>query len=234
MTDAARVLIVDDEPNIRLTLRTMLESAGIVVEEAADGASALAAFLRAPFDAVVLDLRMPGMDGLEVLRRLRAHHPSVPVVVVTAHGTVDAAVEAMKDGAYDFLQKPFDPVQIRDVVRRMLRGEPPPHVEALPPAVSEFESLLAAARRACREQHPDAAEQFARRALVLAPDRPESFHLLGVVQDVLRQRVRAQVYYRTALALDPRYGPSDANLDRLVTGSTSPLLYGDESPPRRR
>ncbi|MCE9636011.1 MAG: response regulator [Planctomycetes bacterium] len=235
MTAAPRILIVDDECNIRLALRTTLQATGAVVDEAADGASAIRCFEQSSFQAAIVDLRMPGMDGLEALRRIRERWPTVPVVIVTAHGTVDAAVDAMKLGAYDFLQKPFDPQQIRDVVRRMLRGEPPTHAGSLPPTATEFDALIAAGQSAVRQGRLDAAMQFARRAIALLPDRPEAYHVLGTVNDVGRDRLRAQVFYRTALAFDPTYTPSDRNLDRLVAGGTEPMLFGDEPrPPRRR
>ena len=233
MSDAPRILVVDDEPNIRRALRTTLEAIGAVVDEADDATSALRAFERSVPNAVILDLRLPGADGLEVLRRMRAVTTSVPVVIVTAHGTVDAAVAAMKDGAYDFLQKPFEPAQIREMVTRMLRGEPPPRGAQHPVPAPDYDGLVQAARAAARDGRLDAAAQWARRAVALTPDRPEAYHVLGVAADLGRSRLRAQVYYRTALAFDPTYRAADANLDRSVGGGADPLLFGDEPALRR-
>ncbi len=113
-----RILIVDDERNIRRVLNALLTDDGYDVAEAADGDEARAALRRAgdPFDAILTDLRMPGTDGLQLLRWARDEHPDTPVVMITAHGTVDVAVEAMRAGAYDFITKPFDDAELRDIV----------------------------------------------------------------------------------------------------------------------
>src|SRR5277367_375593 len=118
MDPKKRVLIVDDEPNVRLMLETALASVGYEVIEAADGHAALE-LLRGPdfrCDLVLLDLLMPRIDGMELLRRLRALGNVVPVVILTAHGSIPEAVEAMKLGAIDFLTKPTTPDALRRVV----------------------------------------------------------------------------------------------------------------------
>lgn len=115
-----QVLVVDDERNIRLTLTQCLEGPELRVHGAINGEDALRRLQQAPVDLVLLDLKLPGLDGLEVLRRLRAGWPQIPVVIVTAHGTVTAAVDAMKLGAVDLVQKPFSPAEIRQVVGRVL------------------------------------------------------------------------------------------------------------------
>ena len=92
----ARVLVVDDDPGVRYTLREILEAEGLAVDEAADGAAALARLDQAFAPLVLTDLRMPGLDGLELLRRLRERAPAPRVVLITAHGSERTAVEAMK------------------------------------------------------------------------------------------------------------------------------------------
>jgi two-component system, NtrC family, nitrogen regulation response regulator GlnG len=104
----ARVLIADDEDNLRWVLGKALRHAGYDVAGAKDGLAALEAFESGAFDLVFLDVRMPGVDGLTVLARLRERHPDVQVIVMTAHGTMDTAIQAMQRGAYDYLAKPFD------------------------------------------------------------------------------------------------------------------------------
>jgi DNA-binding NtrC family response regulator len=113
-----RVLVCDDDPGVRYTLREILVSAGLSVEEARNGEEALALFDAAPFPLVVTDLRMPRLDGMELLRRLAARTPAPRVVVVTAHGSERQAVEAMKAGAWDYFRKPFDNEELLAVVRR--------------------------------------------------------------------------------------------------------------------
>ncbi|MEZ4387623.1 MAG: sigma-54 dependent transcriptional regulator [Candidatus Krumholzibacteriia bacterium] len=102
------MLIVDDEVAIRETVAQILGYEGFRARTAASGPDALAALDEAPVDAVLLDIKMPGMDGFEVLARVRAEHPGVPVVVISGHGDIQTAVQAVKDGAYDFLEKPLD------------------------------------------------------------------------------------------------------------------------------
>ena len=118
---APSVLVVDDEKNIRVTLRESLKSLGFDVDTAINGEEALELAARRTYELILLDLKMPGMDGMEVFRQLRERSPSTAVVLVTAHGSVEAAVEAMKLGAVDFLQKPFAPQEIRDVVTHVLQ-----------------------------------------------------------------------------------------------------------------
>ena len=107
MTAARHILIVEDEPNVRLVFRSALESKEYTLATAEDGEAALRWLKQTPYDLVLLDLRMPGIDGMEVLRRLRAEGHGVPVVIITAHGSIPDAVQAMKYGAVDFLTKPF-------------------------------------------------------------------------------------------------------------------------------
>jgi DNA-binding NtrC family response regulator len=117
---ALRVLVVDDDAGVRYTLREILSSEGLAVDEAADGAEALAKLEGHPL--VVTDLRMPGMDGMELLRRLAARSPAPRVVVITAHGSERQAVEAMKAGAYDYFRKPFETEELLAVVRRAVEA----------------------------------------------------------------------------------------------------------------
>ncbi len=115
---AIRVLLCDDDAGVRYTLREILESAGLEVVEAKDGAEALERFEESFFPLVVSDLRMPRMDGMELLRHLAGRNPAPRVVLVTAHGSERQAVEAMKAGAWDYFRKPFDTAELLGVVRR--------------------------------------------------------------------------------------------------------------------
>ncbi len=101
------ILVADDEPGIRMSLAEVLRDAGYRVETAADGAAALAALDANDFSAVVTDLRMPGADGLEVLQRARQVSPQTIVILMTAHATIDTAVEALRQGAIDYVLKPI-------------------------------------------------------------------------------------------------------------------------------
>ena len=114
--EAADLLVVDDEPGIRQALRQMLEYEGYAVRTAENGLRALEVYRERSADVVLLDIKMAPMDGLEVLDRLRAEDPDATVVMVSGHGSVETAVEALKRGAFDFLEKPPD----RQVVLRRI------------------------------------------------------------------------------------------------------------------
>ena len=104
----AKILIVDDETPIRRTLRDILEFEGYDVDEAADGLECVSKVQREKFDVVIMDIKMPKMDGIEALERLQILSPETPVIMVSGHGTIDTAVEAVKKGAFDFISKPPD------------------------------------------------------------------------------------------------------------------------------
>jgi DNA-binding response OmpR family regulator len=130
-----RLLIIDDEPHIRHMMRLTLEAAGYQVDEASDGQAGLDRFRDgSEYDAVVLDQKMPGLDGLDTLQRIREHTPDARVLMATAFGSIELAVDAMRLGATDFLRKPMTPETLRGAVaaamastvsRRPLRRVPP-------------------------------------------------------------------------------------------------------------
>lgn len=104
----AKVLIVDDEAAIRRTLREILQFEKYDVDEAADGLECLVKLKQRTYDVILLDIKMPKMDGMETLDRIQELSPDTPVVMISGHGTIETAVEAVKKGAYDFLSKPPD------------------------------------------------------------------------------------------------------------------------------
>src|SRR5690349_2133231 len=103
-----RVLVVDDDENLRWITQTQLEDAGFAVTPAADGNAALDSLNRERPDLVLTDLKMPGMSGMDLLKRIKAVEPDIPILIMTAFGTIHSAVEAVKNGAYDYLTKPLD------------------------------------------------------------------------------------------------------------------------------
>jgi two-component system nitrogen regulation response regulator GlnG len=118
-----KILVADDEPSIRWLLERLLRQAGHAVRVVEDGPAALAATAAEAFDLAFVDIRMPGLDGLEALSRLRADSPDTAVIVMTAHGSVRAAVEAMQRGAYDYLAKPFDNDEVLLLIERALSAK---------------------------------------------------------------------------------------------------------------
>ncbi|MDR3173347.1 MAG: sigma-54 dependent transcriptional regulator [Treponema sp.] len=117
-----RLLVVDDEKNIREGLAASLEMDGYEVVTALDGDEGLRRFAKGDIDLVITDLRMPGLSGEELLRRICAESPGIPVIVLTGHGTVENAVEAMRQGAWDFLAKPVNLDHLSQLVKRALQN----------------------------------------------------------------------------------------------------------------
>ncbi|TCJ16283.1 sigma-54-dependent Fis family transcriptional regulator [Parasulfuritortus cantonensis] len=114
------ILVVEDDAALREALADTLELAGHAVVVAPDGEAALAALARGNVDMVLSDVQMPGLDGHELLRRVKALRPGIPFILMTAYGQIERAVEAMKDGAADYLAKPFEPDRLLAVVARYL------------------------------------------------------------------------------------------------------------------
>jgi two-component system, repressor protein LuxO len=124
MTRPARLLLVEDNPTLQLVYRTVLERAGHRVTCAATGAEAVAALRTGRADAVLIDLVLPDRDGLEVMQELRTFDPELPVVVITANGSIPRAVDAMRAGAQDFLVKPFSEQKLLQTVTNAVRMAP--------------------------------------------------------------------------------------------------------------
>jgi DNA-binding NtrC family response regulator len=209
-----KILIVDDEKNIRLALTAALETLPVQVEAAASGEEALAKVETQPYDYKIwlLDLLMPGIDGMEVLRRLAAIRPDIKVIVITAHGSIETAVEAMKLGAVDFLTKPFDPEEIRSAVSRLLAWDSQPDQQQ-----AAYASLLDLARKRLEEHRLEAVREYLGKAIALNPEKPEAFNFLGALCEIKGDRLGADKHYRTALSLEPTYAPAQKNLARITS-----------------
>jgi DNA-binding response OmpR family regulator len=219
------ILIVDDEKNIRLTLSQALKILEVETDTAANGEEALAKLKEREFGLILLDLKMPGMDGMEVLRRVREIRPDIRIIIITAYGTVESAVEAMKLGAVDFIQKPFSPEEIRELVSRVMDREKLDEQK-----VVDYGSSLELAKRCVGDRHFDAAIEHVRKAISLDPGRPEAFNLLGALMEIRGDRIEAQKNYRAALSLDPSYEPAIKNLQRSTNGRwrlRGGILLGD-------
>ena len=128
-----RILIADDEDSLRWVLEKGFRGAGYQVTAVKDGTAALREVQDGPFDLILLDIRMPGIDGLSLLKQVRAGRPDAQVVIMTAHGTMETAVAAMQDGAYDYLAKPFDLDEALLLAERALTARRLTREEALKP-----------------------------------------------------------------------------------------------------
>lgn len=207
------VLIVDDEKNIRLTLSQAISSINdLNPDSAMNGEEALDKLKKKEYNLILLDLKMPGMDGMEVLRQVRTQRPDIKIIIITAHGTIDSAVEATKLGAVDFIQKPFTPKEIRDIVSLVLDRDKLDEKNA-----QDYKTHFELVKKCINEQHFDAAIEHARQAIALNSSRPEAFNLLGVLFEIRHDQHEAQKNYRAALALDSSYQPALHNLHRSTS-----------------
>ncbi len=126
MAPAHSILVVDDEPLLRRSLALILQRAGYQVTMAASAVEALQCLQAGPFDLIFLDLKMPEMDGLTLLGEMRTHGPEIPVFILTAHATLESAMEAVRQGARDYLLKPIDPDAILARVQKVLAEQERP------------------------------------------------------------------------------------------------------------
>ncbi len=117
----ATILLIDDDDSLRRVMEFSLTEAGHKVETASSGEEGLRLFEKSSFDAVITDITMPGMNGMEVLARVRARDDALPVIMITAYGTIENAVQAMKEGAFDYITKPFNRDELRLTLEKALR-----------------------------------------------------------------------------------------------------------------
>ena len=207
----AKILIVDDEKNVRLNYRMTLETEGYTIFEAASGAVALEELVGGSFDLAILDMRMPGMDGLELLAKMREFGIGVPAMIVTAYSDVPHAVKAMKLGAIDFLQKPLQPEELRRIVTEILKRHAPQKEQV----AENFNSHIVAAKRCLNLRSFAMARIHLAKALELNNKSVEAFNLAGVLAELLEDVDKAKRYYGQAIKLNKNYEPAQQNMRRL-------------------
>ena len=207
-----RILIVDDERNVRLMYRSVLEGT-YVVDEADSGVKALENFTGHTYDLAVLDLQMPGMSGLELLEKMNEIDLKTPVVIITAFGDVPNAVNAMKLGAIDFLQKPLTPDQLRAVVLDVLNRHASDGRE--PEEAHDFDYYLRSAKRAINLRDFNVAKRNLVKALELNRDSPQALNLAGVMLEMREEYDQAKRYYGQAIKMDKHFEPAQANMRRI-------------------
>lgn len=150
------ILLVDDEERYLATMTKLLAQRDLTAFAAPGGAAALEILDREPVDVVILDVKMPGMDGLAVLKRIRARHPLVEVIMLTGHGSISTAVEGMRNGAYDYLTKPCDVDELiaraADAFEKKERAEERIREAQLRKAISSPRGLVREIERAQEEE----------------------------------------------------------------------------------
>lgn len=206
-----KILIVDDETNVRLNYRITLETEGYDVSEASSATIALEELIGRSFDLAILDMRMPAMDGLQLLAKMREVGITVPAMIVTAYSDVPHAVQAMKLGAIDFLQKPLRPEELRRIVAEILKR----HAPQKDSPDESFNSHIIAAKRCLNLRLFTMARMHLVKAMELNPKSVEAFNLAGVLAEMLDDLDKAKKYYGQAIKLDKNYEPAQQNMRRL-------------------
>lgn len=233
-----RTLIVEDERNVRMMYRAALETEGFEITEAESGAVALEKFALSKFDVAVLDLRMPEMDGLELLEVMRDKNIRTPAVIITAYGDVPNAVKAMKLGAIDFLPKPVTPEQLRallnEVIERHVASPAPDRKAKAPKYKTEPNIHLLAAKRAINNREFDEARGHLAEVIRQNDRMIEAHNLLGVLFEMKGEYAVARKCYGRAISIDSQYEPAQQNMRRLFElfhfgSSKEPVNLGGES-----
>ena len=200
-TRKRRILVVDDEKNIRLTVQHSLIAADYEVDTASNGAEGLERFHDGHYDLILMDLRMPQMNGIEMLREIREHDKRIAAIVITAYLTIDTLLEAFSLGVSDYIRKPFSPNDIREMVRRVLARE---SLDTRGP-VAETVPTLEHARKALAEQDLPRALELAKRAVVRDSNNPDSMAFLGILEHLNGDVQAAEQSFHEALLLDPQH-----------------------------
>ena len=203
------VLIVDDEKNIRLTLTQTLKSLDIEIDTAVNGEEALQKIIGKKYDILLLNFHLPGMNGIEVLRKLRDIRPDISVIVITAYGSVDSAVEAMKLGAVEYVQKPFIPDEIRTMVKNIINHETIDEQKA-----EDYTFYTKLAKKCINARQFYSAEKHIKQAIMIDNSRPEAYNVFGTLREVNHDIDEALKLYREALSRDATYEPARNNLAR--------------------
>lgn len=214
-----RILIIDDEKNIRNTLSHSLKNDQYEVDTAVNGEDGIKKFKKDNYDLVLIDMKMPGIDGIETLSKLKEINQQVEVIMITAYGTIETAVESMKLGACEYLRKPFSPKEIREIVIQVLERQ-----ELQEEELDDFDSYVEFAKSCITNRQYDKAAKCLKKAISLDATKPEPFNLLGVLLEIRNEVNKAQKQYRAALALDPTYKPAQDNLER--TGKLDYSMHG--------
>ena len=210
-----KVLVVDDEKNIRMTLKKALEKENYQVSTAINGEDCLNKLQEEEYPVILLDKKLPGKDGIEVLRKIKEGDYGSRVIMITGYGNVDSAVETMKLGAVDFLQKPFKPEEIIALVNEVFGRIKLKQSEK---EAETFTDFIRLAKTEINNRNLDEAVKMLKKAVAVDSEQPEPFNLLGVIYEVKGQQAEAMKMYRAALSLDPSYTPANENLQRAGEG----------------
>lgn len=222
--DEEKILIVDDDENIRRMLVKYLEKEDYIVQTAINGEEALDMVEEENFSLIMLDLKLPGKSGVQVLEDLRDRNIDTPVLIITGFGSIESAVKVMKLGAIDYLEKPFNPEQIKeqvnDIIKRNVHQRD--YAEEKIHDIQDIEDLLRGAKAAINRRDFSRAEKLLNKAVKKDKEKAAIYNLLGAIEEIKGNQSEAMKNYRTALNIEPSYTPAQKNLERASKLGSKP------------
>lgn len=222
--DKKKVLIADNDEKVRKQLKALLKPLGLEINEVEDGKEALKKVKEEDFDLVLLELNLPEPGGMEILKEISEDRPDIKVIIITAHGSVETAKEAIRKGAVDYIEKPLEEAKTRGLISEVMDTE-----MTEKKLKEDYSELFKQTKKSINDKDLDAAVEQARTAVSLIPSRPEAYNLLGVAYELKGNYSEARNQYRASLSQEPSYKPAKDNLSR-VTGmekSNREIKIGD-------
>lgn len=225
------ILIIDDEKNIRMTLEKALKKDDYSMDMAINGEEALKKIKDKQYSIILLDMKLPGMNGMEVLEKINELDYETKIIIITGYGSIESAVKTMKLGAIDYLRKPFKPEKIHELVNEVYERYDV-EIDENTENIEDFNKIINLAKDKINKRDFNEAEKLLQKATGKESTKPEPFNLLGIIYELQNKQTEAMKMYRAALALDPSYKPADENLERA--GSLNPnkddLNLGEDKP----
>jgi len=210
MTDqTANILIIDDEAEMRKILRDALQKENYLIDTADNFRAVFKKIEQQEYDLILLDLKIPDIDGIEMLEKIREENIMTPLLIITDYGSIESNVKAMKLGAVDYLRKPCEPEEVKEQVAEILARKDIEDFDE-----TDYEALILKAKEAINERKFDLAHSFLKRSIIMAEDHAEPFNLLGVIAEMKGDKERAMKMYRASLDIDPAYEPAQDNIER--------------------
>lgn len=207
-----RILIIDDEINIAKTIAATFAKAEYLIELCHDGTEGLNRLQTEVWDIVFLDIRLPGIDGMQILKQIYDNKIAVNVVMITAYGSIENAVQAMKYGAVDFVPKPLEPEVLRAIVSRIISRQ-----LLTEQNVTEYLEFIELAKLHIKDREYHKAHDIIKRAISQKPESAEAYNLLGAINEVLGDNIAASQAYQMAIRFDANYQPALENLKRITS-----------------
>jgi DNA-binding NtrC family response regulator len=205
-----KILVIDDTKNIKMMIGKILSTEGYQVDLAENGHEGLVLFNNTEYDLVLLDIRMPHMNGTEVLKLIKENKPDTSVIIITAYPTIKNAVDCIKLGAVDYLRKPFSAEKIKHVVEKIIERD---NLTSL--NTDSYELAIEYAKKCINKRNFDEAINFLKKAVSIKIDGAEPFNLLGNVFELREDFSDAKKYYNIALQFEPENEVIVENIKRI-------------------